>query len=159
MVSGTLAFSFATDMYLITPSQTELERGLESWHWIGLEEKTPVAVTAFGDVFFVALTGIWFLDTLEGTLTRVCGSRQELATILESDEGKNHYLFAGFVQRAAREGMSLGVGECYGFKVAPILGGAMGFENVEKRNLAESLHAAGQMHEQVRKRQEDGNRE
>lgn len=118
-----------------------------------------MAVTAFGDVFFVALTGIWFLDTLEGTLTRVCGSRQELAEILESDEGKNHYLFAGFVQRAAREGMSLGAGECYGFKVAPILGGAVGFENVEKRSLPDSLHDAGQMHAQIRKRPEGANRE
>ncbi|RYD72746.1 MAG: hypothetical protein EOP84_22655, partial [Verrucomicrobiaceae bacterium] len=93
-------------MYLITPSESELDRALESWAWLDLNDKTPVAVTAFGDVFFVALTGIWFLDKIEGALTRVCGSREELATILGSDDGRNHYLLAGFVQRAAREGMS-----------------------------------------------------
>ena len=115
-----------------------------------------MAVTAFGDVFFVALTGIWFLATLEGTLPRVCGSREDLASILEADEGKNHYLFAGFVQRAAREGMSLGPGECYGFKVAPILGGTRGFENIEKRSLSVALNLAGQIHEQVRKGPDGG---
>lgn len=140
-------------MYLVTPAECELERALESWSWIDLSDKTPVAVTAFGDVFFVALTGIWFLDKIEGTLTRVCGSREELATILESDEGKNHYLLAGFVQRAAREGMPLGPGECYDFTVAPILGGNIGYENVQKRNLVVAINVAGQIHEKARSKQ------
>lgn len=137
-------------MYLITPDATELDRGLEAWHWIGLEEKTPVAVTAFGDVFFVALTGIWFLDTVEGTLSRVCGSRQELAAILESDEGKNLYLLAGLVQKAVREGMSLGPGECYSFTKAPILGGEISYANIQKRDLASALQDAGQIHQKLR---------
>lgn len=143
-------------MYLITPDAADLERGLEAWSWIGLEDKTPVAVTAFGDVFFVAITGIWFLDKLEGTFTRICGSREELATILQSDEGKNQYLFAGLVQRAVREGMSLGPGECYDFIVAPILGGQMSFENIVKRNLATALSSAGQVHAKVRNLPEGG---
>lgn len=138
-------------MYLITPDATDLDRGLEAWGWIGLEDLTPVGVTAFGDVFFVALTGIWFLDKLEGTLTRICGSREELAALLQTDEGRNQYLFAGLVQKAAREGMPLGPGECYDFTVAPILGGQLTFENIVKRNLAEALIGAGRIHEKLRK--------
>ena len=137
-------------MYLITPDATELDRGLEAWHWVGLEDKTPVAVTAFGDVFFVALTGIWFLDTVEGALTRVCGSRQELAAILESDKGKNHYLLAGLVQKAVREGMSLNAGECYAFTVAPVLGGEISYANIQKRSLVEALHTTGEIHQKLR---------
>ncbi len=137
-------------MYLIAPTESELAQGLEAWNWLDLGGMTPVAVTAFGDVFFVAITGIWFLDRMEGALTRICGSREELATILQSDEGKNHYLLAGFVQRAEREGMALDPGECYDFAVAPVLGGKMGFENVQKRNLVMALSAAGHLHGQMR---------
>lgn len=138
-------------MYLITPEAAELARGLEAWQWIGLEDKTPVAVTAFGDVFFVAITGIWFLDKLEGNLTRICGSREELTTILQSDAGKNHYLFAGLVQKAQREGMALAPGECYDFKVAPIEGGELSFENIRKAVLADALSESGRIHARRRK--------
>ena len=138
-------------MYLITPTSADLDHGLEFWHWIGLDDKTPVAVTAFGDVFFVALTGIWFLDTVEGTITRICGSRDELTAILESDDGKNHYLLAGLVQKANREGMSLTPGECYTFQTPPVLGGAITYENIQKRSLADALQVSGQAHEKVRK--------
>ena len=138
-------------MYLITPDPADLATALEAWEWIGLEDMTPVAVTAFGDVFLVALSGIWFLDKLEGTLTKVCGSREELAKLLQSADGQNHYLAAGLVQRAAREGMTLGPGECYDFEVAPVLGGAMSFENIVKRDLVTALGNAGRAHEKLRK--------
>jgi hypothetical protein len=137
-------------MYLISPDAADLENGLQAWQWIGLEDKAPVAVTAFADVFFAAISGVWFLETLEGTLTRICGSREELAAILQSDEGKNHYLAAGLVQRAAREGMSLEAGECYTFRVAPVEGGELSFENIEKRSVAEALSASGRVHARMR---------
>ena len=52
-------------MYLITPDPADLATALEAWEWIGLEDMTPVAVTAFGDVFLVALSGIWFMERYE----------------------------------------------------------------------------------------------
>ena len=62
-----------------TFTQEQYAAALESWEWIGLDGKTPVFTSAFGDVFFRAADGFWWLDTLEGTLTgdsrrpRTCG--------------------------------------------------------------------------------------
>ena len=57
------------------PTPQEFEQALESWAWIGLGDKQPVFASLFGDVFFEADDGVWYLDQLEGTLTREWESR------------------------------------------------------------------------------------
>jgi hypothetical protein len=49
---------------------TRNAKATESWAWLGLVGKTPIFTFAFGDIFFTAADGFWFLDTVEGTLTR-----------------------------------------------------------------------------------------
>jgi len=137
-------------MYLINPPIEEVTRGLDSWGWLPIEGKTPFAVTAFGDVFLESSEGIWFLDTLEGSLTIVSGTREELQEILNSEEGQDHFLMAGFVIRARNEGMNLEPGQCYDFKINPVVGGPIEFENIEIQNFVVSLNIGGQIHEQVK---------
>jgi hypothetical protein len=43
--------------------------GLGSWGRLGLDGKVPVFASPFGDVFFEAADGIWWLDTLQGELS------------------------------------------------------------------------------------------
>jgi hypothetical protein len=107
-------------------------------------------VTAFADVCFEAVDGIWFLDTLEGKVKHLCHSREDLNSILSTEEGMDTYLLAGLAERAAREGCLLGDGECYDFKVHPILGGAIDYSNIEKQSFLVALHLRGQLHDQVR---------
>ena len=112
--------------------------------------KTPILVTAFADVFFHSQDGIYFLDTLEGKLNRVADSKSDLEKMLDSEEGKDHYFLAGFIERAHRENLILNPEECYDFRLHPIVGGEMNFENIEKRSFLVALHLRGQLHEQVR---------
>ncbi|MCB1236348.1 MAG: DUF1851 domain-containing protein [Verrucomicrobiae bacterium] len=134
----------------IEPSREDIMRAIESWRWLPLESKEPIRVTKFGDIFFSGEDGIWFLDTLEGKLTKVCESRNELEAILRTEDGENHFFFAGFVERAEREGMRLNEGECYDFSINPVVGGKLEYENVEPRNFVVAVNIAGQLHEKVR---------
>ena len=64
VLGGRLDISF-------TPEQ--FAHGLESWQWASVGTKTPLFTSPFGDVFFRAEDGFfWWLDTIEGSLTRVC---------------------------------------------------------------------------------------
>jgi len=137
-------------MYFIELNSKALADALEAWGWIGVAGKHPFLVTAFADVFFEASDGIWFLDTLEGKLKKIPQTKEELMRLLTTDEGMELYLFAGFVDRAIREGMALTEGECYDFKINPIVGGPVDYSNVGKMSFKVALHLRGQIHDQVR---------
>lgn len=137
-------------LFFIQPSSEDVERALESWAWLPIRGKTPIAVSAFGDVFFEDDEGCWFLDSLDGKLDRICDTRAELVGMLSSEEGENQFLLAGFVEMAQMNGMAPREGECYDFKVNPILGGPMEFENVTTMNFVVALNLAGQIHQQVK---------
>ena len=134
----------------INPSKEAVGRALDSWRWLPIEGRTPVLVTAFGDIFFEGNDGIWFLDTLEGTLEKVCVTREELSGILASEEAEDRYCLAGFVERAHREGMVLGDAQCYDFTLHPVVGGKIEYSNIQPRDFVLAVHIAGQLHEHVR---------
>ena len=56
-------------------SADQFARALESWDWADIGGKQPLFTSPFGDVFFQAQDGFWFLDLLEGALTRPSGGR------------------------------------------------------------------------------------
>jgi hypothetical protein len=127
-----------------------MARALDSWQWIGIGNKKPILVTSFADVFFESDGEIWFLDTLEGTFKKSHDTREDLEATLASDDGRDHFMFGGFVERAVREGRNLADSQCYDFKLHPKVGGATDFDNVEVRDFVVALHIRGQIHEQVR---------
>ncbi len=62
----------------------EFSQALESWRWIGIEGKTLLFCSPFGDVSLRAADGIWWLDTVEGTLTRRWAHSEELKAALRT---------------------------------------------------------------------------
>lgn len=76
-------------MYLITPDPVKLAQSLQAGKWIGLDGMSPILTTAFACDFFRADNGILFLDTLDGTLSRVCGTEAELTALLATEDGKD----------------------------------------------------------------------
>jgi hypothetical protein len=135
----------------ITPSQVDLERGLESWDWICFNDLKPILVSSFGDIFFESPTGIQFLDTIEGKLKRIASDRSDLQKQLSTVQGEDEFLLAGLVF-AARERLHLCLqpGECYDFKVPPVLSGAISPENLQKMSFVVKLNICGQIHKQVK---------
>lgn len=129
----------------------DIQRGLDGWRWIDLEGLTAVAISAFGDVFFRTPGGsIQMLDTIEGRLKEVAESLAHLTAQLQQTETRDELLLGGLVNAARTKNMRLEEGECYDFKVAPVLGGEMSLEATHKLSFVVKLHIAGQLHEQVK---------
>src|SRR5213075_1862673 len=80
-------------------------RGLASWTWIDLTGKTARFASLFGDVFFEADDGWWFLDTVEGTLSHPWDGRISMNFTLESPAGRDRFLLAGMSSSALEGGI------------------------------------------------------
>ncbi|MFI9589946.1 T6SS immunity protein Tdi1 domain-containing protein [Nonomuraea sp. NPDC052265] len=128
----------------------QFEQGLESWRWIGLEGKVPVIASLFGDVIFQAADGFWWLDSLQGTLTRSWADADALLAELNTEDGQEHYLLASLAQAAGQRGLTLAAGQMYDFTRPPVLGGEVGADNLQVIDFVVGLNIAGQIHQQVR---------
>ncbi len=126
---------------------------LQDWLWLPeLAELAPLAVSAFGDVFLYATDGVWFLDSIEGTLTREWDHPAALEDALNTIEGQDRYLLLGLVQAATEAGLEPGETQVLSFTVAPVLGGAFDPANVEVSDLLVALSVGGQLHRQLKDR-------
>lgn len=139
------------DFLFIEPSAESIMNGLDGWKWLNLGGLRPIAVSAFGDVFFVDQNSeILQLDWIEGNIVHVATNLKTFEDLLQTEEARDQLLLGGFVIGARDRGMILDEYECYDFKIMPILGGKMIAENVEKQSFLVKLHLAGQLHEQVK---------
>jgi hypothetical protein len=131
-------------------SGEQYARALESWHWLDLAGKAALCASPFGDVFLEDDRGVWWLDALEGVLTRPWATREEFAAALSTAEGQDEYLLAGLGLAAESAGLTPGADQVYGFAVPPNLGGALDVSNVEVVDFVVALNLAGQIHRQIR---------
>lgn len=98
-------------------------RALESWSFVDLDGKAPAFTSLFGDVFFQARDGFWWLDTVEGKLSRPWGDAAEVRAALNTPEGQDQYLLGGLAFAAHEAGVVLADDQVYVFDKPPILGG------------------------------------
>ena len=131
-------------------SADQFARALDSWDWAGIQGKQPLFTSPFGDVFFQAQGGFWFLDLLEGTLTRPWPDADALQADLDTAEGQDRYLRAGLAFAAERQGIIPSARQVLSFKVAPVLGAAIAVENIEVMDFEVIVHITGELHRQVR---------
>ena len=131
-------------------SADQFARALESWDWAGIGGKQPLFTSPFGDVYFRAPDGLWFLDLLEGTLTRPWPDAEALRAELNTAGGQDRYLMAGLAFAAERQGIVPSPRQVLSFKVAPVLGAAIAVENIEVMDFEVIVHLTGQLHRQVR---------
>lgn len=123
---------------------------LESWTFLDLAGKHPLFTSPFGDVFFQADGGFWFLDLIAGELSCQWPSEGELGAELNTREGQDEYLMIGLAGQAENAGLQPSDTEIYSFRVPPVLGGPTELDNVELSDFVVTLNTAGQIHSQVR---------
>lgn len=123
---------------------------LESWAFVDLSGKTPLFTSPFGDVFFQSADGFWWLDTLEGVLSRQWDTGAEMQAALNTPDGQDQFLLAGLALAAERRGLAPGPDQVYGFTVPPVLGGPMDVDHTETIDFVVGVNIAGQIHAQVR---------
>jgi hypothetical protein len=128
-----------------------LAAALSDWQWLPeLTGKQPLVTSAFGDVFLRGEDGVWFLDTVEGNVSRQWDSPNDLQQQLNTRDGQDRFLMAGLVETAVGAGLVAGQGEVLSFKVPPVLGGQFDVDNLDVTDLVVALSVAGQIHRQVK---------
>lgn len=126
-------------------------RDLEDWTWLpGLTDLRPVLVTVFADVILQGADGYWFLDTMEGRLTREWTSADELNRTLDTQEGQDRYLNAVFAFAAHARGIERDPRQVYVFAPPPVYGGSFDVANIMAKSLRVALCLSGQLHQQLR---------
>jgi hypothetical protein len=128
----------------------QFRSALESWTWLDLVGKAPLCASPFGDVFLEDAAGVWWLDTLEGTLTRPWSSRDEFAAAVSDEGGQDRYLLVGLALAAEERGLEPDPDEVYGFRVPPKLGGGFDPDNVEVIGFVLGVNITGQIHQQLK---------
>jgi hypothetical protein len=128
----------------------EYDRGLASWTWLDFKGKVPVFASLFADVFFQDPDGYWYLSWIDGTLTKIARSRDELQSILDSEEGQDQYLLGSLAMAAERRGLLLGDEDAYVYAPHPAFGGGFGVERIIVMSFALALNLTGQLHDQLR---------
>lgn len=126
-------------------------RGLTDWAWlIGDRDLRPVAASMFGDVFLQGASGVWFLDSLEGTLTLEWPDATALQAALNTADGQDQYLLGGLAIGATERGVIPGPDQILTFSVPPALGGAMSPDNIEAMDYVVASSICGQLRQQIK---------
>jgi hypothetical protein len=126
-------------------------RGLADWQWLlGDRPLRPLAASMFGDVFLQGDDGIWFLDSLEGTLTLQWSDGLALQAALNTEEGQDQFLLAGLAIGARERGIDPGPEQVFMFNTPPALGGEISADNVHAMDFVVAASLCGQMAAQIR---------
>jgi hypothetical protein len=125
---------------------------LAEWKWLVPGDYTPIQMTKFGDCFFVNSAGqVFLLDLIEGNLTQVASSVAEYNHLKDTPDKHAEWFLDGFVFRCDSEGLLLGEGECYAWKVHPIVGGKFEFANIQTFSLNVYQSLLGQLFRQLKR--------
>lgn len=127
----------------------DLEYALAPWSWRCPRDYRPVMLTVFGDwVFRAPDAAIHLLDVAHGELVQIAQDSAEFSRLKDLADKREHWFRQSLVLDLARRGTFLGPGECFGFRQAPVLGGAMSLENVETYPVVLYQTMLGQLHEE-----------
>ena len=141
-----------THDYLIDHADFDWKTLLGSWEWL-LEDDMEVApwlVSRFGDLFFVDERGIvnW-LNISDGEVTEVATSEAEFVELLNVEDNVADWFLLPLVDEMSEAGKTLGLGQCYGFKSLPVLGGEFEFNNVTILSITDYWAFCGHIHAQL----------
>jgi hypothetical protein len=113
-----------THDYLLDRESEDWPSLLGNWSWLLPTAFTLWMVNRFGDTFVILDDGaVHMLDVGQGTFLRVADDREQFAAQLDT-AAANDRLLIPLVDSCVEAGLRLGPRQCYGYKIAPALGGA-----------------------------------
>jgi len=129
---------------------------LSDWKWLTGRGARPLLLTAMGDLFLhrppglLRRSGVFLLDTYEGTFEQVAPDYETLKELLERDDLVSRWLRPVLVKQLKDCQLVLEEGQCYSPKVLPVLGGKMDTANFAATDWEVHLSITGQIHRQVK---------
>ena len=130
-------------------TEQQYAKALSSWYWLdGLDALTPGFASLFGDLFLVDQERAWwFLDTMEGALSREWNDREELLATLDTEPGQDRYLMGGLALGAFhRRGLELGPDQVYAWAPPPMITRSFEVDDIAVFPFVVAVHVAGQFH-------------
>ena len=123
---------------------------LEDWRWLLTGRFSVVVGTKFGDWFIERPDGrVEMLDTIEGAVRPVASSREEFQILINTPALREEWLLCELVSTLHEKGIVPGPGQCYAFRIPPVLGGEAVSDNVALMDIKVWMSLGGQMHKQV----------
>jgi hypothetical protein len=124
---------------------------LQCWRWLVGDSVRILMVTALGDLFLSDdLGSVHRLDAGWGTLKVIARSTEEFRKVLSEPGRAEEWFVPELVGDLITSGVRLGPGQCYGYKLPPVLGGKLEPSNLEPTQLPVHFGILGQIHEQTR---------
>jgi hypothetical protein len=124
--------------YLINLSGQDWPYVSASWTTLLPNGSSIWMVNRIGDVIVVAPDGaVHLLDVGTEHVSRIAASRDDFLKKVEEGTNAKQWLATPLIDECVAAGMTLAVGQCYGFKVAPLDGGDYVVENMEPVALPE----------------------
>lgn len=137
--------------YLIDHRSFDWPALLAEWTWILPSKFTVWLMNRFGDLFLVFDNGsVQMLDIGAGSLTQVACSRDDFRVKVDEDDNGNDWFSIPLVDQLVVAGITLCEGQCYSYKLPPVLGGDYSSENACVSPIAEHYGAFGSIHRQIK---------
>ncbi len=137
--------------YTIDLSRLDLTSCLRAWSWLLSEPFHVHIMNCFGDVFLTLEDrSVQLLSMDSGDLKRLAASQEEFARLLEDPPTANDWLLIPLVGSLRRAGRIIQQGQCYGFRLLPVLGGSYEPSNIVVQPVTEYLAAVGQLNLKIR---------
>ena len=136
--------------YLIDQTGLDWASLLEEWHWLLTPRFSIWLFTRAGDLFITLPNGsIHMLEVGSGELSRVADSRDDACAKIDQPGVADKWPRIPVIDQLVASGCVLGPGQCYSYKILPVLGGSYKAEERVLLPIREHFGAWGSLHRQI----------
>ena len=123
---------------------------LENWRWLVGTDVQLVLVSALGDLFLSDTEGrILWLDVGAARVTQVAESSDEFKRLMQQTDHANEWFVPQLIGDLIVSGKHLTPGQCYSYKLPPMLNGKMELSNFDPTDLLLHCSIFGQIGQQT----------
>lgn len=133
------------------PAASVLDVLRANWSWALSEATRVLAQNRFGNVLAELGDGsIWRVCPEDLMALKVAGSEAEIAALWADQEFQADWTVDAWIEVAESTLGPLENGQCYGFKIWPVLGGTYEVENMAVKSILEWLAVSGDAGRQIK---------
>lgn len=120
------------------------------WRWLAGDGTQLILVSALGDMFLGDARGrIFWLDVGQGRLQQIAASQDEFRRLMQEPDNVRQWFVPALIGDLVAAGRRLTRGQCYSYKIPPVLGGELAPANLEPTDLSVHFSVLGQIHRQL----------
>ena len=135
----------------VAPGTHSADDLLSEWRWLLGDAYQIVLISSLGDLFLSDGAGhIHWLDAGAGRLTKIASSLDEFQQFRQQPANVAEWFVPQLVGDIIQRGVRLSSGQCFSYKVPPVVGGQMEPNNFEATDLSVHFSILGQINRQAK---------